>query len=245
MKKYWANPGFVWFKERSIKVMLISIFLFGAMTLWNSNQNLFDLMVNGDIEQLLVLLEENLAYAYLVMFIVMVVQNSFTIIPLLLVISLNIGLFGFWNGFLWSWMTSVVAAVFIFISVKYLFQSKLTQRFHPELVERVEREGFAYVFRGRIFPFIPTSLVNILAGLSTITFRHFLLGTIYGNFLYFFVLSLIPAGLLSLEADQFVIGAIFIILFTFFYVFKKVYNKIRNDKKLTRTREEEEKCSKT
>lgn len=212
--------------------MLVAITLFAAWAFWNLNQPLIQLMLSGEAEHITTLLDENITYAYLFMFMMMVVQNSFTIIPLLLVISINIGLFGFWNGFLWSWVTSILAAILIYICVKFLFQSTLSKKFNPELMEKVEREGFAYVFRGRIFPFVPTSLVNILAGLSTITFKHFLLGTIYGNFLYFFILSLIPAGLFSLKADAYVAGIFFVILFTLFYVFKKVYNKIRKDKNL-------------
>ncbi|MFC6601848.1 TVP38/TMEM64 family protein [Ectobacillus funiculus] len=116
----------------------------------------------------------------------MIIQNAFTIIPLLGLITINVALFGFFNGFLWSWFTSIIAAIIIFMSVRYCFQDWVLKKINPALVTKVEQAGFMYVIQGRIFPFVPTSLVNIIAGLSSIRFTHFLLGTIIGNFVYFF-----------------------------------------------------------
>ena len=60
-----------------------------------------------------------------------------------------------------------------------------------------------FVFSARVLPFIPTSLINILGGLSTIGLKGFTIGTALGNFIYFFLLALVPAGLMSSGINDF------------------------------------------
>ena len=86
-----------------------------------------------------------------------------------------------------------------------------------------------YVFTGRIFPLIPTSLINLAAGVSTVTFKDFLLATALGNLIYFFFLSLIPYGLLSVEMNQYTLAALALLFLLFFMIYKRAKKK----KKLT------------
>jgi len=189
------------------------------------NRQIITLLVNRDVEAIQDFLDDNLLYAYMFMLVIMILQNSFTVFPLLLVITINITLFGFIDGFLWSWISSVIAAIFVFYAVRYLFQERLIEKFKPELLEQIKANGFAYVFQARIFPLVPTSLVNILAGLSTVRFWPFILATTIGNFIYFFILSLIPAGLVSEEINETLIWVILVSAILAYYLFKLVRKK--------------------
>lgn len=182
---------------------------------------LFYFIRTGDFQAVPSFLKENLLYTLSILLLAMIIQNAFTIIPLLALITINVALFGFFNGFLWSWFTSIIAAIIIFISVRYCFQDWVLKKMNPALVAKIEQAGFIYVLHGRIFPFVPTSLVNIVAGLSSIRFTHFLLGTIIGNFVYFFVLSLIPFGVLSVNLNKYVLGGIVLLTLLAFYVYRK------------------------
>ncbi|WP_342542662.1 VTT domain-containing protein [Paenisporosarcina sp. FSL H8-0542] len=189
------------------------------------NRQIITLLVNRDVEGIQDFLDDNLLYAYIFMLIIMILQNSFTVFPLLLVITINITLFGFFDGFLWSWISSVIAAVFVFCAVRFLFQERLIEKFKPGLLVQIEANGFAYVFQARIFPLVPTSLVNILGGLSTVRFWPFILATTIGNFIYFFILALIPAGLVSKEIDETMIWVILVSAILLYYLFKLVRKK--------------------
>lgn len=189
------------------------------------NRQIITLLVNRDVEAIQDFLDDNLLYAYMFMLVIMILQNSFTVFPLLLVITINITLFGFIDGFLWSWISSVIAAIFVFYAVRYLFQERLIEKFKPELLEQIESNGFAYVFQARIFPLVPTSLVNILAGLSTVRFRPFIFATTIGNFIYFFILALIPAGLVSEKVNETLIWVILVSAILAYYLFKLVRKK--------------------
>ena len=202
---------------------LLLLLLFPILLL--VNRDVFNALLDGDTETIRATLAGNSLYAYFFMMVVMTVQNSFTIIPLILVITLNIALFGAVNGFLWSWLTSILAGVLVFICVRFLFRSMLIHRFSLELIKKVEENGFTYVFQARIFPFVPTSLINILAGLSSVRFKHFLLGTIAGNFLFFIFLSLIPAGILTADLNEYEIGMLLFLGITIFIALRRIFIK--------------------
>jgi uncharacterized membrane protein YdjX (TVP38/TMEM64 family) len=213
--------------KTKLRFLFVCLVVVAGALLFTFNRELFTSVLKGDIETLRPLLEGNLVYAYMIMLIVMVVQSAFSIIPLLVVITINITLFGFVNGFIWSWLTSIVSSIVVFFGVRYVFQEWLIKKIKPSLIEKVEEQGFAYVFQARILPFLPTSIINILAGLSTVRFNQFLFGTIVGNFFYFFVLALIPAGLFSAKINEFVMGVIVVLSLVLYYGIKKMYKRKR------------------
>jgi uncharacterized membrane protein YdjX (TVP38/TMEM64 family) len=213
LSKFTKKQSIIWFGL----LFLLLFFVF--------NQNLITSLINRDLEAIRHFLDHHLWYAFLFMFIIMVIQNSFTVFPLIFVITINITLFGFMNGFLWSWFSSIIASIIVFNGVRYVFQDMIMGKFNPKLIEKLDANGFAYVFQARIFPFFPTSLVNILSGLSTIRLYPFLLATVIGNFLYFFLLALIPAGILSIDLNEYEIWVIILSLVLLYYLFKFLRKK--------------------
>ncbi len=214
-----------------LKFLLVISLLLTFFILFILNKDLFSLVLNGDIEAIRSSLTDHLVKAYLIMLVIMIIQNSFTIVPLILVITINITLFGVIVGFLWSWFTSILAAIIVFTCVRYLFKDQLLNRFSSVNLLSIEEKGFTYVFQARIFPFVPTSLINILAGVTAIRFRDFLLATAIGNFLFFIVLALIPAGFLTIDLNEYEIGMILFLCITLFLGIRKLIRNKRGTKK--------------
>lgn len=208
-----------------LKLTFIVMILLCPPLLAALDNELFHSVLNGDIQAIRATISNNPFSAYLLTLLLMIIQNTFTIIPLILIITLNFTLFGFINGFIWGWISSIIAAALIFLCVKYIFQDKLIKKFKPELIQSVKQKGFFYVFQGRIFPFVPTSLVNILAAISSVQFKDFFWGTVIGNFLYFFILTLIPAGFFSSKMNNYAWGMIIVIALLFFSFFKRKYKQ--------------------
>jgi uncharacterized membrane protein YdjX (TVP38/TMEM64 family) len=160
--------------------------------------------LSGDPEAVRHASDGNLSLLLVFTLILMIVQNLFTIIPLILLISVNVSMFGFSGGYIWSWVTSIIGGAVSFFAARYWFQEFFSRWMKPTLKDKIENNGFLVVFAGRIFPFVPTSVVNIAAGLSSISFRPFLYGTILGNMIYFFVLALIPLGIMNVHMEPYV-----------------------------------------
>nr|MDP5193103.1 VTT domain-containing protein [Neobacillus sp. 179.-C4.2 HS] len=172
----------------------------------------FRLLRIGDLDSIIMSLKDTTFSKFFFTFIIMVIQNSFTIIPLIIIITINYALFGFFNGLLWSWVTSIIAAGIWFFGSRYFFNDWVQKKTNPELLSKMEQNGLLFVFQARIIPFVPTSLINILSGLSSIKFKHFLVGTMFGNLIFFFVLSLIPAGLMEGNMEQNILLGIVLVL---------------------------------
>lgn len=132
---------------------------------------------------------DNIFLILLIMLVIMILQNLFTFIPLILVITANITLLGFWHGYLYGCLCSVIGSTVIFLSIRYVFHGIFKDSKLKQYQEKIEEKGFLFVLMGRIFPFVPTNLINIASGLSSIKTLQFVLATTIGNMIYGFVLS--------------------------------------------------------
>lgn len=153
--------------------------------------------------------------------VLMIVQNLFTVIPFVLLISLNIMLYGFALGYIWSVVTSLVGATVCFYSIRFWFQETLMSRVNDTMKERIVHRGFAYVFLARIIPFVPTSLINIAAGASTMPFPHFFMSTLLGNVIYIFVLGLMAYGVMTIDVEIYIYITVALVFSVVYYVYVK------------------------
>ena len=122
------NKGKIYLKLLLALLLLLLIPLFAAL-----DRDLFHAVLNGEIYEIRTAVAGNPITSYLLLLVLMIVQNTFTIIPLILIITLNFTLFGFVNGFIWGWICSIIAAMLIFICVRYIFQDRLLKRFKPRI----------------------------------------------------------------------------------------------------------------
>ena len=179
----------------------------------------FQMMKSGDLDTII---DKNVWFILTITLLMMIIQNTFTVIPLILVITVNYVLFGFMKGFIWSWLTSIIGSAIIFLGTRYLFQGWVKRKIDLSLQSKIEKNGFKFVLQARIIPFIPTSFINILSGISSIKFSSFLIATCAGNFLYFFLMILIPAGFINVQLNDYVLEASILLIFllTFFFILK-------------------------
>ncbi|WP_059104951.1 TVP38/TMEM64 family protein [Shouchella shacheensis] len=141
----------------------------------------------------------------------MMVQNLATVVPLALIVVLNVLLFGFLYGYLWSWLTSMAASLLAFYLYRYWLFALVSSKVNKTWRRKMEKNGFLYVFFARLIPVMPTSLINLVAGASSISGRHYFLATALGNMIYLLVLSFVINGLFSAELEAFVLACFLIV----------------------------------
>ena len=93
-------------------------------------------------------------------------------------------IFGVWFGTLWTTIAAIIAAIVAFTFTRTvgreLIAKKLAGRW--EAIDAEMRQGgLFYMFAIRLLPIIPYGLVNFTAGLTSIRFRDYLIGTILGT----------------------------------------------------------------
>jgi uncharacterized membrane protein YdjX (TVP38/TMEM64 family) len=113
----------------------------------------------------------------------------YTIATLLILPSTALNLtsgaiFGVWLGTLWTSIAAIIAAIVAFAFTRTvgreIVANNLAGRWGA-LDAQMSQGGLFYVFAIRLFPLIPYGLVNFAAGLTSIRFRDYFLGTILGT----------------------------------------------------------------
>lgn len=205
--------------------MLTFLFIFAVID--------FDWIVklrSGELDLSAQLETSTIYYILLVTFVLMLFQNILTIIPIFLIIMLNIMVFGFLIGFLWTWFSSVVAAIITFHLFKFWLPKVLLNKVNQlPIKQKINNRGFFYLFILRLMPFMPTSIINLAASISTVKLSHFLGSTILGNLIFQFLLSSISIGLLTEGISNYILltlVAVVIIVYVWYLKINK--NKRQN-----------------
>ena len=93
-------------------------------------------------------------------------------------------IFGVWWGTIWTTVAAVVAAVVAFGFTRTVGREFIGRKLGGRwrLVDaEIRQGGLFYLFAIRLLPIIPYGIVNFVAGLTSIKFRDYLLGTLLGT----------------------------------------------------------------
>ena len=93
-------------------------------------------------------------------------------------------LFGPWLGSLWTTLGALVAAIVAFGFTRTVGRELVEQRlagYWQALDAEIHTGGLFYLFSIRLLPVIPYGLVNFAAGLTSISWRDYIIGTALGT----------------------------------------------------------------
>ena len=111
-------------------------------------------------------------------------------------------IFGAVWGTVWTSIAAILAAVLAFGFSRTIGRSFVAQKLAGKW-ESIDREmqqgGFFYMFAIRLLPLIPYGIVNFAAGLTSIKFRDYLLGTLLGTVPGILPFVMMGAGLTALK----------------------------------------------
>ena len=163
-------------------------------------------------------------------------------LPLFLFVMANANAFGLWMGFLFSWIGATIGALLVFILVRKYGQRRVLRilRKHSQvqkLMAWVERHGFGPLFILLCFPFTPSAIVNIVAGLSKISIAQYMLAVLTGKLVMIFTISFIGYDIKSLITQPIRSAIVGVIIFILWYVGKRI--EIKMNIKMERESESE------
>ena len=111
-------------------------------------------------------------------------------------------IFGAVWGTVWTSIAAILAAVLAFGFSRTIGRSFVAQKIAGKW-ESIDREmqqgGFFYMFAIRLLPLIPYGIVNFAAGLTSIKFRDYFLGTLIGTVPGILPFVMMGAGLTALK----------------------------------------------
>lgn len=93
-------------------------------------------------------------------------------------------IFGIWLGTLWTSIAAIIAAVVAFAFTRTVGREMIAQKLAGRwqaMDAEMHQGGLFYMFAIRLLPIIPYGLVNFAAGLTSVSFRDYFLGTVLGT----------------------------------------------------------------
>ncbi|HEY9651026.1 MAG TPA: TVP38/TMEM64 family protein [Coleofasciculaceae cyanobacterium] len=93
-------------------------------------------------------------------------------------------IFGSWWGTLWSTVAATIAAVVAFAFTRTVGREAIAKKFAGRweaMDAEIRQGGLYYIFAIRMLPIVPYGPVNFAAGLTSIRFKDYLLGTVLGT----------------------------------------------------------------
>ncbi|MGG3563518.1 TVP38/TMEM64 family protein [Neobacillus rhizosphaerae] len=179
------------------------------------------------LENIMSLIQEYRALGPLPGILLTIIEAFLPFLPLFLFVMANASAFGLWLGFLYSWIGTCIGALLVFLLVRRYGQGRLLsflQR-HPKvrkLMDWVERHGFGPLFLLLCFPFTPSAVVNIVAGLSKISTAQYMLAVCIGKMVMIFTISFIGYDIHSLITKPFRTVIVFLVIFILWYIGKRI-----------------------
>ncbi|WP_088072767.1 TVP38/TMEM64 family protein [Gottfriedia luciferensis] len=199
--------------------------------------NVFDIKDFFTEQHFLHLIQQYKDYGPLVGISIPFLEAIFPVLPLVVFIFANAAAFGPLLGFLYSWIGSCLGSIFLFYLVRKYGQKRFFSFVskHKKVessIGWIEKRGFGPIFIMFAFPFSPSFLINIVAGLSRIKISQFLIALVLGKFTMIAVISYLGKDLTTVFQNP--IKAIYIGIFIFvLWIVGKVIEKRMDIKEQT------------
>ncbi|MDY6786035.1 MAG: TVP38/TMEM64 family protein [Cyanobacteriota bacterium] len=114
-------------------------------------------------------------------------------------------IFGPWWGTLWTTVAAIIAAVVAFTFTRTAGRDWVAKKFAGrwEAIDAEMRQGgLFYMFAIRLLPLIPYGIVNFAAGLTSIRFRDYFIGTALGTVPGILPFVMMGSGLQALRKGE-------------------------------------------
>lgn len=166
------------------------------------------------------------------------IESFLPFLPLFVFVFANASAYGLWLGFLLSWIGASLGSYAVFLLIRKYGQARFFRTFTKrvrvqQLIHWVERNGFGPLFLFICFPFTPSALVNLVAGLSDIKKKHYLFTLLAGKFVMIFTVSFIGYDLKALLTQPLRTAIVLVIVFLLWLIGKRI--EVRLTKKLKKS----------
>lgn len=151
-------------------------------------------------------------------------------LPLFVFVMANSAAYGLLKGFIYSWIGASLGAICVFLAVRKLSDWKYIAKLKEnkqviKVTEWVERKGFSLLFVLLCFPFSPSAVINIVAALSSISLKRFVLAVILGKSVMIFSLAYVGVSIFEFAKNP-LKTTIILVCIVLFWIFGKQIEKL-------------------
>lgn len=167
-------------------------------------------------------------YSPLVAFILFFIQAMIPIIPYIILAGAAGMIFGKFTGFMLAWVGALGGALFLYYVSRWLGGNTIVRwmqkKYEFDLRSVNQKNVFWVLLISRIFPLVPTPIINIGSGLGGVSFRVFGLSSALGKLPWALVYVLLGNYLMqskNLINTLIILGFVTIVSISGLYYFRK------------------------
>lgn len=128
------------------------------------------------------------------------IEAFFPFLPLFIFVVANSLAYGLFKGFIYSWLGSALGSITVFMIIRKLGNKKIFKKIKTHktvirITNWVEHHGFGPLFILLCFPFSPSSVINVVAGISKVHKLQYFLAVIFGKSIMIFSIAYIGTSI--------------------------------------------------
>lgn len=159
------------------------------------------------------------------------IESFLPFLPLFVFVFANASAYGLWYGFVLSWVGAFAGSYAVFLVIRKYGRNRflgfLTKKPRVQkLIKWVNRNGFGPLFLLICFPFTPSALVNLVAGLSDMKKKYYLLTLMAGKLVMIFTISFIGYDLKALLTRPTRTAIVVLAIVVLWFVGKRIENRL-------------------
>lgn len=160
-------------------------------------------------------------------------------LPLMVFVIGNAAAYGLFKGFLYSWIGACVGAIVVFLIVRSLyytrFVSKIRENKQVKIVTSwLTEHGFGPLFVLLCFPFSPSAVINVVAGISGVSIQQFILAVLLGKSVMIFSIAYVGSSIMEFAENPIKTVVVLIAIGVFWMIGKYVEKRLqkKSEKKI-------------
>jgi uncharacterized membrane protein YdjX (TVP38/TMEM64 family) len=161
------------------------------------------------------------------------IEAIFPFLPLIVFVLGNAALYGLYEGFLYSWIGASAGAIVVFFSIRRLGNVEWVDKKIKKnkqvlrITGWVERHGFGSLFLLLCFPFSPSSVINVVAGLSKVSVKQFILAVLLGKSVMIFSVAYVGSSITEFVDKPLKTMVVLLLVGLFWLVGKQIENRMK------------------
>lgn len=130
-----------------------------------------------------------------------IIEAFFPILPLILFVTINVTVFGFFWGYLFSWIGNCLGSVLLFMLIRKIGGKKLEEKIksskYSAALEKIKSKNFSVLFLLYCFPFTPSFLISGTSALANMSTKEFLTALLPSKLIMLISLAVIGVNIKS------------------------------------------------
>lgn len=216
-----------------IIVSMILLYIFNPVVNEKIN-NIIKILSSADINKVVNYIKSFGPYAAIISFLLMVFQSLLAPIPAFLITFANAMIFGWWQGAILSWTSSMVGAAICFYIARIFGRDVVLKFTSNSALNQIEnyfkKYGSKTILICRLLPFVSFDIVSYFAGLTPMSFVSFFLATGIGQLpatiIYSYVGGMLTGGVRYVVIGLLILFSISILI----VIIKQIFEEKNNAK---------------